>query len=126
LIDVPERPVMIDAEKQRVLEDIFRRLLARFGPQHWWPAEDPFEMIAGAILTQSAAWTNVEKGILNLKQAAVLSPRALRECPHEELAALLHPCGYFNAKSVKLKAFAESCLPERLAPSVKSFSRCTG
>jgi endonuclease-3 related protein len=26
---------------------------------------------------------------------------------HAELAALIHPCGYYNAKTIKLKAFAE-------------------
>ena len=34
-------------------------LFAAYGPQHWWPAESPFEVMAGAILTQSAAWSNV-------------------------------------------------------------------
>ena len=46
---------------------IYNRMLAQLGPQHWWPAETPLEMIVGAILTQSAAWTNVEKAIHNLK-----------------------------------------------------------
>jgi endonuclease-3 related protein len=87
--------------------EIYRRLYACYGPQHWWPAEDPFEVIVGAILTQSAAWTNVEKGILNLKKAGALSPRALRKLPHAELAHLIRPTGYYNAKAVKLKAFSE-------------------
>jgi hypothetical protein len=39
-----------------------------YGPQHWWPAVTPFEVIVGAILTQSAAWSNVEKAIRNLKR----------------------------------------------------------
>jgi endonuclease-3 related protein len=89
--------------------DIYHRLFACYGPQHWWPAEEPFEVIAGAILTQSAAWTNVEKGLLNLKKAGKLSPHALRELPLAELAELIHPCGYYNMKAVKLKAFAEWC-----------------
>jgi len=86
--------------------EIYNLLLEHFGPQHWWPGEQPFEVIVGAILTQSAAWTNVEKGIVNLKRAAALSPPALRALPQEELASLIHSCGYFNAKAVKLKAFA--------------------
>ncbi len=90
---------------QRLL-DIYQRLMASYGPQHWWPAQEPFEVIVGAILTQSAAWTNVEKAIANLKSAGALSPEALRRLPVEELAALIHPCGYYNAKALKLKAFA--------------------
>jgi endonuclease-3 related protein len=88
------------------LTDIYRRLLDRFGPQHWWPADEPFEVIIGAILTQSAAWGNVEKAIANLRGAGALSPRALRKLPRARLAELVHPCGYYNAKALKLKAFA--------------------
>jgi len=77
-----------------------------YGPQHWWPAEEPFEMIVGAILTQSAAWSNVEKAIANLKAAKALSPQALRQLPLPEVAALIHPCGYYNAKALKLKSLA--------------------
>jgi len=91
----------------RILKDIYRRLFASYGPQHWWPAETPFEVITGAILTQSAAWTNVEKAIQNLKQAKALNPDALRRIPQDKLAKLIHTCGYFNAKARKLKAFAE-------------------
>jgi endonuclease III related protein len=85
---------------------IYDRLLKCYGPQHWWPAEEPFEVIVGAILTQSAAWTNVEKSIRALKQAQVLSPASLRRIPQAELAGLIHSCGYYNAKAVKLKSFA--------------------
>jgi len=94
------------AEKQ-ILQEIFQRLFVCFGPQHWWPAEEPFEVIVGAILTQSTTWTSVEKAISNLKKACLLSPAALRNIPVEKLAELIHSCGYFNAKAVKLKAFAE-------------------
>ncbi len=79
--------------------------MAHYGPQHWWPAQEPFEVIVGAILTQSAAWTNVEKAIANLKSANVLSPETLRNLPISELAGLIYPCGYYNAKALKLKTF---------------------
>jgi endonuclease-3 related protein len=88
------------------LVGIYQRLFDRFGPQHWWPAEEPFEVIIGAILTQSAAWGNVEKAIKNLRGAGALSPRALRKLPRAKLAELVYPCGYYNAKALKLKAFA--------------------
>jgi endonuclease-3 related protein len=91
----------------QILMDIYRRLLAHYGPQHWWPAQEPFEVIVGAILTQSAAWVNVEKAIAGLKAAGVMSPKALRQLPQSEVARLIHPCGYYNAKARKLKAFAQ-------------------
>lgn len=80
--------------------------MARYGPQYWWPAQEPFEIIVGAILTQSAAWGNVEKAIANLKSAKALSPEALRRLTLPEVARLIHPCGYYNAKALKLKSFA--------------------
>lgn len=94
-------------EINRALLDIYRRLFERYGPQHWWPADNPFEMIIGAILTQSTAWSNVEKAIANLKNAGRLSAGALRELPEEKIAELIHPSGYYNAKARKLKAFVK-------------------
>jgi endonuclease-3 related protein len=88
------------------LTELYRLLFAFHGPQHWWPADSPFEVIVGAILTQSAAWSNVEKAILNLKNAGALSPDAIRDLPPEELGRLVYPSGYYNAKALKLKAFA--------------------
>lgn len=90
-----------------ILRSIYQRLMDRYGPQHWWPAREPFEVIVGAILTQSAAWTNVEKAIDNLRTAGKLSPEMLRRLPDAELASLIHPCGYYNIKSRKLKAFVQ-------------------
>ncbi len=90
----------------QALLNIYHRLMARYGPQYWWPAEEPFEIIVGAILTQSAAWRNVEKAITNLKAARALSPKTLRCLSLSEVAALIHPCGYYNAKALKLKSLA--------------------
>jgi endonuclease-3 related protein len=97
----------MDAILNQILTEIYRRLFERFGPQHWWPAEELFEVIIGAILTQSTAWTNVEKAIANLKAAGVLSAKGIRQLPEAELAALIRPSGYYNVKARKLKAFAE-------------------
>ena len=90
----------------QLLLDIYHRLMARYGPQYWWPAQEPFEVIVGAILTQSAAWRNVEKAIANLKAAGALSSEALRRLNLSEIAALIHPCGYYNAKALKLRSLA--------------------
>ncbi|KKK71488.1 hypothetical protein LCGC14_2913400 [marine sediment metagenome] len=89
------------------LVDVYRRLYGAYGPQHWWPGETPFEVIVGAILTQSAAWTNVEKAIVNLKAAGALSPEGVARLSEGELVRMVYPAGYFNAKARKLKAFVE-------------------
>ena len=88
------------------LEDIYAKLLERYGPRSWWPGDSWFEMMAGAVLTQAASWTNVEMALASLKAAGVLSPAAVREIDQEELARLVYSSGYYNAKARKLKALA--------------------
>ena len=93
--------------KNQTIADIYRCLFTCFGPQHWWPGETPFEVMVGAILTQSASWHNVEIAINSLKQAEALSPKALREIPLADLAGYIHSSGYYNAKAKKLKAMVK-------------------
>jgi endonuclease III related protein len=81
-------------------------MFEKLGSQHWWPARTPFEVIVGAILTQSTAWINVEKAIANLRRANLLSPRAMERVPLSRLARLVRSSGYFRQKAKKLKAFA--------------------
>jgi len=85
--------------------EIFDLLLGRYGPRHWWPAETPFEVCVGAILTQNTNWGNVEKAIANLKREGLLSPAALRDLPVARLAEVIRPAGYYNVKSARLKEF---------------------
>ena len=87
------------------LMELYRRLYETYGPQHWWPGESQFEVVLGAILTQAAAWSNVEQALDRMKSSSCFSAAALRDVPESELAALIHPAGYFNAKAKKLKAF---------------------
>ena len=86
---------------------IYRILFARFGPQHWWPARTPFEVIIGAILTQNTAWTNVEKAITNLRSRQLLSVKAMGEVSRTILAGAIRPAGYFNVKADRLKHFID-------------------
>jgi endonuclease-3 related protein len=90
-----------------LLEDIYRRLFEQYGPQHWWPGETPFEVMIGAVLTQSAAWKNVETAIINLKTAGLMSPTSLREKSPEEIAPLIRSAVYYNVKARKLRALVE-------------------
>ncbi|CAK8725482.1 MAG: endonuclease III domain-containing protein [Candidatus Electrothrix sp. AX5] len=85
------------------LEEIFRRLLAHFGHQHWWPGETPFEVMVGAVLTQNTNWQNVEKAIANLREAGLLSLSALAALSMEELAEHIRPAGYYNIKAGRLQ-----------------------
>ena len=87
------------------LLEIYRILFDHYGPREWWPAETPFEVVVGAILTQNTAWRNVEKAITNLKQTGPLTPEALVGLPEEELAEAIRPSGYYRQKTRKLRNF---------------------
>jgi endonuclease-3 related protein len=90
-----------------LLWEIYQRLYRAHGPQGWWPGDGPFDVVVGAILTQAAAWINVERAIDGMKQAGCWSMRAIHEAPVEEIASMIRPSVYFNAKARKLKAFAK-------------------
>ena len=92
---------------RKILLTLYKRLYQAYGPQDWWPADTPFEIMVGAILTQNTAWTNVEKAIQNLKQADALNLSSLLNKKENELAELIRPSGYFNVKTRRLKHFAE-------------------
>ncbi len=87
------------------LNAVYRKLLAHYGPQHWWPGETPFEVMVGAVLTQNTAWVNVERAIANLKANDALDPEAILAAPHGQLAAWLRPAGYFNVKATRLQTY---------------------
>ncbi|OHB76079.1 MAG: endonuclease, partial [Planctomycetes bacterium RBG_16_59_8] len=87
------------------LRTYYRALLRRFGSQRWWPAESPFEVMVGAILTQNTNWSNVEKAIANLKSHDLLDPERLHAVDTATLALLIRPTGYFNVKAARLKTY---------------------
>ncbi len=99
-------------QKGKILLALYQRLHDAYGPQSWWPADSPFEVMLGAILTQNTAWTNVEKAIHNLKQAEALNIHSILELPDDDLAQLIRPSGYFNIKTRRLKNFTRWFLEE--------------
>jgi endonuclease-3 related protein len=89
------------------LLEIYETLAAHYGPRGWWPADSPFEVVVGAILTQNTAWTNVEKAIANLKQLGPLTPEALLRLPEETLSNAIRPSGYYRRKTARLRNFLD-------------------
>jgi endonuclease-3 related protein len=92
--------------------ELYRKLLAHYGEQRWWPHETKWEILVGAILTQNTAWTNVEKALANLRREGVLSPAALREIELARLEALVRPAGFTTSKPGRLKTLAGFLLAE--------------
>jgi endonuclease-3 related protein len=87
------------------LRKYFDVLLAHYGPPKWWPAESPFEVMVGAILTQNTSWKNVEKAIHNLKVYELLDPRKIHDLDQDTLAMAIKPAGTYNLKAARLKGF---------------------
>ena len=87
------------------LPRIYHKLRKTFGHQSWWPAETPFEVMIGAILTQNTSWTNVEKAIANLRKAGLLSFSKMKKLSHGQLARMIRPAGYYNVKADRIRSF---------------------
>jgi endonuclease-3 related protein len=84
---------------------MYERLMAIYGPQSWWPAKTPLEVVVGAYLTQNTAWTSVERSLRNLESHDLLTIEGLRQISEEDLRAEIRPSGYMNRKAAAIKAF---------------------
>lgn len=93
------------AQRRELLQELYRRLLCSLGPSHWWPAETPFEVCIGAILTQNAPWTGVVKAIRNLRDLGIFSVEGILAADDLDLAEAVRSTIYFNQKAKRLKAF---------------------
>ena len=105
-VGTPSKPIARFA-RRAALDELFGELHAGFGPLAWWPAETPFEVIVGAVLTQNTAWANVERALERLREAERMTPGRLRELGEEELAELVRPSGTYRMKARKLHRVSE-------------------
>ena len=87
------------------LRRMYDALLGAYGPQHWWPARTPFEVILGAYLTQNTAWKAVERSLANLRAAGALTVDGLRKVSLSRFRRLIQPSGFHTRKAPALKAF---------------------
>lgn len=89
----------------------FDRLLLElrrgFGPLHWWPAQTPFEVLIGAVLTQNTAWRNVELALGELRKHKALTPASILNAREDQLESWVRSSGYYRAKAKKLRGLCE-------------------
>lgn len=90
---------------QQKLLSTYEGLLGMYGRQAWWPADSPFEVMIGAILTQNTNWSNVEKALVLLKQKIPLTAEALLSLLTADLEVCLKPSGYFRIKTQRLQHY---------------------
>lgn len=88
-----------------ILRNFHDQLAAAYGPQQWWPAQTPLEVIVGAYLTQNTSWRSVERSIANLVEHGVMNLEGLRAIQEDELRMLIRPSGYMVRKAAAIKAF---------------------
>jgi len=91
----------------KTLRAFYDAMFKAFGPQHWWPAQTPTEVIIGAILTQNTAWRNDDRAIDNLRLADLLNWHKLHDLEPAALAELIRPAGTYRVKARRLKAFVD-------------------
>ena len=87
------------------LSKMHDQLVHAYGPQYWWPAQTPFEVIIGAYLTQNTSWKAVEGSLRALREAGALTVDGLRSLSLEKLKQLIRPSGFYTRKAPALKAF---------------------
>jgi endonuclease III related protein len=87
-------------------ERLYSALLAAHGPQRWWPAQDAFEIVAGALLVQRTTWRNAEIAISSLRQRALLAPRSLAGTELAEIEQCIRGAGFYRTKAARLKQLA--------------------
>jgi endonuclease-3 related protein len=83
--------------------EIYHKLLDELGAQQWWPAETPFEVVVGAILTQRTKWENVEMAIQNIKENNLMDPDALVKVDRKKLESLVKCTGFYKQKAERLQ-----------------------
>ena len=102
--------------RTELLLSMYETMLARLGPSGWWPAQTPFEVMLGAVLTQNTAWSNVEKALSCLKAANLMDARALAQLDEQALAMHIRASGFYRLKAKRIKALlnwlCESCAYE--------------
>jgi endonuclease-3 related protein len=106
-----------------IVQEVYKRLYAAYGPQHWWPGDGPFEVIVGAVLVQNTNWKNVERVIQNLREAGLLTPRRLAKVPLPELEELIRPAGYYRIKARRLRNLLEMIVRRYGGSLEQMFSR---
>ena len=106
------------AQRLRRMHDL---LFEAYGPQHWWPAKTPFEVILGAYLTQNTSWKAVERSLANLRAAGAMTVDGLRSLTLRKLQLLIQPSGFHTRKAHALKKFV-ALLDDEFAGSLKKLA----
>ncbi len=106
-----------------LLPRLYQILLEDIGHLDWWPADTPFEVIIGTILTQQTKWTNVERAIVQLKASDLIEAEAMANAEIDLIEEKIRCCGFYHQKALRLRNiaafFSENGLSEVLGLPVE-------
>jgi len=86
--------------------EVYAGLLEAHGPQRWWPADDPFEIMAGALLVQRTTWQSAAAALDNLKRHDLLRPERLGQASLAAVERCIRGAGFFRTKATRLRNLA--------------------
>ncbi|WGS64956.1 endonuclease III domain-containing protein [Marinitoga aeolica] len=90
------------------LMEVYNKLYSEYNiPEGWWPGDNEFEIMIGALLTQNTNWNNVEKSLDNIKKRNLMNPESLYYLPINELEELIRPSGFYTVKAKYIKNLLE-------------------
>ncbi len=88
------------------LRKLFLLLRSRYGEPEWWPAQTPYEVCVGAILTQNTSWKNVERAISEMKRMGLMTPQSVADMNPSDLESVIRSSGSFRQKARRLISFS--------------------
>jgi endonuclease III related protein len=86
--------------------EVYASLLEAHGPQRWWPADEPFEIMAGALLVQRTTWQSAAAAVDNLRRQDLLSPERLGQASLAMIERCIRGAGFFRTKAARLRKLA--------------------
>jgi endonuclease-3 related protein len=110
---------------QERIPALLNRLARALGPQDWWPADNAFEVLVGAVLTQNAAWRNVEQALARLRARDWLTAASIINAPDDALRECIRPSGYYNVKAARLRAACEAWVELGGEPGIRGLPTST-
>lgn len=83
-------------------------LATAYGTDEWWPAEDAFEIMVGAVLVQRTTWQNAAQAVEQLKGRGLLKADVLDQAEPESIEACIRCAGFFRMKAGRLQSLAQA------------------
>jgi len=92
--------------------EIIDTLLESHDSRGWWPHENKYEIMLGAVLVQRTKWENVEKALERLKKVSKIDPISILELDRCMLEEVIRPIGFYRQKADRLMSLSQLLVDE--------------